>query len=53
MSKDIVNEINKEILIQMLKQWIKANYPPVLADLYCHQLDDAKHFAKLLETMMK
>ena len=46
MENDIVNEIKKEILIQVLKQWIRANYHPIIAELYCHQFDDVKHFAK-------
>lgn len=53
MENDIVNEIKKEILIQALKQWIRANYHPVLAELYCCQLDDVKHFTKWLETIHK
>ena len=53
MNNDIVNDIKKEFLIQALKQWIRANYHPVIADLYCRQFDDVKHFAKWLEAIQK
>lgn len=53
MNEDIVNEIRKEVLVEILKRWIRSNYPPAVAEIYCHQIDDAKHFAKWLETIKK
>ena len=53
MKNDILNDIKKEVLIQALKQWIMANYHPVVAEMYCQQVDDVKHFAKWLETIQK
>lgn len=53
MNNDIVNDIKREILIQALKQGIRANYHPVIADLYCRQFDDVKHFAKWLDAIQK
>lgn len=53
MDNDIVNDIKKEFLVQALKQWLRANYNPIVAELYCQQVDDAKHFSKWLETIQK
>ena len=53
MDQDLINEINKEILIQAIKQWIRANYPTAIAELFCSQIDDAKHFAKWIEAISK
>ena len=53
MGDDIVNDIKKEFLVQALKQWIRANYHPIVAEMYCQQVDDAKHFAKWLEAIQK
>lgn len=51
MNQDIINEIKKEAVIQALKQWIRTCYPPLYAELYCRQIDDAKHFAKWIEAI--
>ena len=53
MNEDIVNEIRKEVFIEVLKSGIRSCYPPAVAEVYCQQIDDAKHFAKLLETIRK
>lgn len=53
MDQDLINEINKEILIQAIKQWIRTYYPVALAESLCSQIDDAKHFAKWIEAISK
>lgn len=53
MNQDLINEINKEILIQAIKQWIRTNYPTAIAESFCSQIDDAKHFAKWIEAISK
>ena len=53
MDNDIINDIKKEFLVQALKQWIRGNYHPIVAEMYCQQVDDAKHFAKFLEMIQK
>lgn len=53
MNEDIVNEIRKEAFIEILKTGIRSCYPPAVAEVYCHQIDDMKHFAKLLEAIRK
>ena len=53
MSNDIVNDIKKEFLIHALKQWIRANCHPIVAELFCRQFDDVNHFAKWLEAIQK
>lgn len=46
---DIANEISREMFVEWMKQGIRATYPPQIAEVYCHQVDDAKQLAKLLE----
>lgn len=53
MDNDIVNDIRREFLIQALKQSIRTSYHPVVAEVYCRQIDDVKHFAKWLEAIQK
>lgn len=53
MDNDIVNDIKREFLIQALKQSIRTTYHPVVAEMYCQQIDDVKYFAKWLEAIQK
>jgi hypothetical protein len=53
MENDNINDIRREFLIQAFKQSIRASFHPVVADFYCRQVDDAKHFAKWLEAIQK
>ena len=52
MNEDII-KIRKEAFIEVVKSGIRSCYPPAIAEVYCRQIDDMKHFAKLLETMRK
>lgn len=53
MENYIITDIRREFLIQALKQSIRVRFHPVLAEFYCRQVDEAKHFAKLLEAIQK
>ena len=53
MENDIVNDIRKDCLIQVLKQSIRASFHPFVAEKYCQQIDDVTHFAKWIEAIQK
>lgn len=53
MNEDIVNEIRKEVVVEMPKRWMWNCYPPTVAEVYCHHIDNIKHIAKWLETIRK
>jgi hypothetical protein len=53
MDNDIINDIKKKFTVQALKQWIRSNYHPIVAEMCCQQVDDAKHFAKWSKTIRK
>ena len=53
MENDIVKDIRREFLIHALKQSIRANFHPFVAEKYCQQIDDATHFAIWLEAIQK
>jgi hypothetical protein len=50
---DIIRDINNEILVMMLKQSFRSTFPPLQAEKYCLQLDDAHQFAKWLNEISK
>lgn len=35
------------------KQSIRTTYHPIIAEVYCRQIDDVTHFAKWIETIQK
>ncbi len=45
--------IKKELQVQMFKQLIRISYPPVLAEMYCRQIDFVNYYAKCLDTIRK
>ena len=53
MENDIVYDIRREFLIQALKQSIRTTYHPIIAEVYCRQIDNVTHFAKWLEAIKK
>lgn len=53
MNEGIIKEIRKEVLVEILKRWIRCSYPPVVAELHCHQIDDTKYFVKMVELMLR
>lgn len=51
--KDIADELSKELLVEFIKQGIRATYPQQIAEMYCKQIDDVKHLEKLMEKMQR
>jgi hypothetical protein len=47
-SYEIAEEIRNEMLVEALKQYVRANFPPEQAEDYCRQIDAAKIPAKIL-----
>ena len=46
-------EMQKEVFISALKNGIRNKYPAEVAEIYCHNLDNAKSLANLLEEVIK
>lgn len=50
---ELIRTISKEQLSEIIKVYIRQNFPEALATFYCQQFDEAKKLADFLELYAK
>jgi hypothetical protein len=46
---DIINDIQKELFLHIIKTQIRTMYQPEVAEIYCQQIDDEKVLVEWLK----
>ena len=50
---DLLTEIRRTGIEEIIKLWIRTTYPEPLATYYCRQLEDAATYVKIIEQLFK